>query len=74
MPQDKRKQQVKLRPGQPVGTALNDFTSSEKASKRIPGRAQVSFWFDGDKISADQTPEELDLEDEMVLDVRWKPA
>ena len=69
--QDKRKQQLNLRPGQPVGTAIDEFACSEKASKRIPAKAQISFWFDGDKVAPHQTPEELDLEADMVVDVRW---
>ena len=69
--QDKRRQILKLQQGHPVGTALDEFAGSEKASKRIPAKAHVTFWFDGDKVSAEQTPEDLDLEDDMVLDVRW---
>ena len=54
---------------QPVGPLLGTFAEAEKAAGRI--QATPTFWFDGDKLAGGQTPEQLDLEGDMVLDVRW---
>ena len=67
--QDKRRDTLTLWSKQPVGEQFASFAKAEKAAGRI--QATPVFWFDGDKIAASQTPEELDLDSDMVLDVRW---
>ena len=67
--QDRRKVPLTLHTNQAVGGALDSFVAAEKAAGRI--KAVPTFWFDGDKLAVGQTPAQLGLEADDVLDVRW---
>lgn len=45
---------------------------NEYCKHRNLSRKKVVFSFDGDELNGKETPEELDMEDENVIDVRTK--
>ena len=60
---------LQLRMLEPIGPAFKAFALAERDAGRM--RGLVTCWLDGDKITPTQTPAQLELEEGVVLDVRW---
>lgn len=66
---------VRMRPSDIFHKAFEVFMESAKSRGWLSKNATVNdlvFYFDGDLVSQNQTPEEIELEGDEVIEVHWK--